>query len=762
MDGQIEIEEIDRIKNDLINLILKVYSIISVPLLLVSLSGYPKSGWLPVYGAEVIIVVSLVIIYILKDRIRYFFKVIFIVSILFLIALMVTISYNLVLIEIIFFVLFVLFAALFLGRKLGYTALLLVMTILFIQDPFILNMFPGMNYNIADFIGEGFLWYSTIIVIGITIYSIVLILVKFEDTTNALLTKSIKNELDYKFLFEEATEGIIISDKHGSIELVNSCFSNLSGYAQDDVKGLGCDDLLSVPDLKKQLCFDELAKGEKIIRQGVIVDKWGKEKDIEIKANALPDGRLQMQVSDLSEKKKIQKEIEREKAFGKTLTEAMPGIFYVFENYDKLVQWNASLVAISGYTEKELQEIHPNDLFESGNYETVKDDIAQTGTKGSAYFKADLVTKKRKRVPLYNSAINYERDGKIYLMGMGYDITDLVDAEKALQNSEENFKNIYNNTGDAIFIFTKEFEILSANETFFMLTKIPHEELKTIKMFDFIFDMDALGKIIEEINLLDEQKVVVAEYQIQDYEGRLFPIEVRSRKILYEGKPAIVSAFNDISDRKSFEKQVYAVSVKAEEDERGRIAKDLHDGLGPLLSTCKIYLHNLKNTGFNAKEMKSFAKLTDLINESLGGVKEISNNLSPHILRNFGLVHALSSFIERLLVFGDINIMYHFDAPNRYDEIVEITLYRIATELLNNTLKYAQAKNVEVELIEKEGKLLFNYVDDGIGFDYEQMIQKKSGLGLFNIKSRIKSIGGSISFVSSDGAGVNVNIETNS
>jgi len=187
----------------------------------------------------------------------------------------------------------------------------------------------------------------------------------------------------------------------------------------------------------------------------------------------------------------------------------------------------------------------------------------------------------------------------------------------------------------------------------------------------------------------------------------------------------------------------------------------LHDGLGPLLSTCKIYLHNIKGTDFNEKQYRSYQKLSELINESLTGVKEISNNLSPHILRNFGLEHALKSFIEKLTVFSEIKIKTVLKAPHRYNEIIEITLYRVATELLNNTLKHAKAHQVMLELRETDHKLILHYTDDGIGFEYEKFRKINSGLGLFNINSRINSIGGMLIFKSTIGHGVNVTIETN-
>jgi signal transduction histidine kinase len=170
-------------------------------------------------------------------------------------------------------------------------------------------------------------------------------------------------------------------------------------------------------------------------------------------------------------------------------------------------------------------------------------------------------------------------------------------------------------------------------------------------------------------------------------------------------------------------------------------------------------LHNLKKAQFDEREQASFTKLSQLIDESLMGIKEISNNLSPHVLRNFGLVNALNVFIEKVASVSEAKIHYKFDAGQKYNEIVELTLYRVVTELINNTIKHAQAKNIYIELLQKEKKLQLIYADDGKGFDSEHI--DKPGLGILNIKSRIKSIAGKIDFDASVGKGVKVVIETN-
>jgi signal transduction histidine kinase len=199
---------------------------------------------------------------------------------------------------------------------------------------------------------------------------------------------------------------------------------------------------------------------------------------------------------------------------------------------------------------------------------------------------------------------------------------------------------------------------------------------------------------------------------------------------------------------------VYEASVNSEEQERGRLARDLHDGLGPLLSACKLYLHKLK-AGYDPVAVM---KTEELINESLSGIREISNNISPHILRNFGLVHAVGGFTEKIRERHGFRIHFTHDRFDRFDEVLELTLYRILTELLNNTMKYANPKNVNLNIAFKAGLISLDYEDDGNGFDYGKAIASHKGFGLVNIRSRIEAIGGKILYDTSPGKGVKVKI----
>jgi signal transduction histidine kinase len=206
--------------------------------------------------------------------------------------------------------------------------------------------------------------------------------------------------------------------------------------------------------------------------------------------------------------------------------------------------------------------------------------------------------------------------------------------------------------------------------------------------------------------------------------------------------------------RKENEARVLSAIIKTEEKERQHFAKELHDGLGPLLAAVKMAISSRRKTyEFKDQVIENAEKLID---ESVLTLKEISNKLSPHILNNFGLDKAIHSFISNLKIIDKPKIKLKSNLENkRFSYNIEVLLYRVVCELLTNTLKHAEANNVYIDLLLEDHQIMVNYIDDGIGCpDYEQI--NGSGQGFTNIRSRIQSINGEYQFYSSPNEGIRV------
>lgn len=207
-------------------------------------------------------------------------------------------------------------------------------------------------------------------------------------------------------------------------------------------------------------------------------------------------------------------------------------------------------------------------------------------------------------------------------------------------------------------------------------------------------------------------------------------------------------------------KRILTAVLRTEEKARSRFSKELHDGLGPLLSSAKMSLTALARDGQSAEQREIIANTTYVIDEAIRSLREISNNLSPHVLNDFGLARGVQHFIDRNVALHDVKIRFTTNLRSeRYDSDIEVILYRVICELINNSLKHAGCKRINLSLSQNGSELSLDYSDDGRGFNPQAMMD--CGMGLSNIASRINSLGGTFDIHSSKGKGMRAAIRVN-
>jgi len=196
--------------------------------------------------------------------------------------------------------------------------------------------------------------------------------------------------------------------------------------------------------------------------------------------------------------------------------------------------------------------------------------------------------------------------------------------------------------------------------------------------------------------------------------------------------------------------------AETEANERKRIARDLHDGLGPELSAINHYFQAYLDARLADKEPIQ-KRLQQVISDAIDEVSRVSHNISPYVLENHGLIIALNNFITSLSKSGGIAINFTYDFTGRFDLKKELTIYRCITELLNNTIKHAEATKISISITSRENILRVIYSDDGKGFDTN--LAKPEGMGLYNIRNRVESFGGNLVIESSHKKGIIATIE---
>ncbi len=184
--------------------------------------------------------------------------------------------------------------------------------------------------------------------------------------------------------------------------------------------------------------------------------------------------------------------------------------------------------------------------------------------------------------------------------------------------------------------------------------------------------------------------------------------------------------------------------IEGQEVERERIAKELHDSLGGILSTIKLQFDSVKHRVKSVTKAKEYSTANRLLDTAVEEVRSISRNLQPSSLRKLGLIPAINDLINRFSGenYPDIDFQY-YNIPTGIENMKALSIYRIIQEMLHNTVKHAEAEEVFIQLRREEDQLVIHYEDDGVGFNPEKLVSK--GMGMENIRSRINYLKGTFS-----------------
>ncbi len=210
------------------------------------------------------------------------------------------------------------------------------------------------------------------------------------------------------------------------------------------------------------------------------------------------------------------------------------------------------------------------------------------------------------------------------------------------------------------------------------------------------------------------------------------------------------------------ERQLVAAQslMRGQEEERSRLARDLHDGVGGLLSGVKLSLSNMKGNVFLSEENARAVNIViGQLDNSISELRRVSHNMMPEALIKYGLKEALENYCENIDQSGELHIrLQTYGLQQRMEQDTEIILYRIVQELLNNAIKHADARQVLVQLIKETGKFTLTVEDDGKGFDIHHPDYQK-GAGLQNIRARAGYLNGTVDIRTQPGEGTSVTIE---
>jgi PAS domain S-box-containing protein len=372
----------------------------------------------------------------------------------------------------------------------------------------------------------------------------------------------------------------------------------------------------------------------------------------------------------------------------------------------------------------------------------------------------------------YNSALKND-DGEITsILSMFQDVTPQVETQLALKKSQQQLSLAFNSAIDPMWLIRVEghnkFRFETINLAFTKVTGWTPEQVE--------------GQPIENIMPATSHELVRGKYNEAIETGKIIDYveEAQHPSGIKYGEIRVVPIFNeqgntirilgianDISEKVHLQKKLDAereirsryitsAAIKGQENERSKVSRELHDNVNQVLTTVKLYIELCLDKKVDVETMlpKCVTHLTSTINE----IRSLSKRLSAPSLGNMNFKETLSDLVESVGSATQFSVTINFEQLSflEMESELHLTLYRVVQEQLTNIIKYARASHVVISLKEELPVLCLSITDDGMGFDPSN---KKTGIGITNMQSRVEILNGRFEIVSSIGQGTKLKVE---
>jgi PAS domain S-box-containing protein len=468
-------------------------------------------------------------------------------------------------------------------------------------------------------------------------------------------------------------------------------------------------------------------------------------------------------LKEIESRKKFAEELRRSEERYKAMFHANQAVKLLIDaDTGSIQEANDAASAFYGYTREELLNLNIGDINILAPHSLRKAlEAARSREKCRFLFRHRTKTGDIRDVEAYSSPILHQ--GRTLLFTIVQDVTQRIEAETALKESEHRYRTLFDNAGDAIVVHDMRGRILDVNKVACDRFGMRRSELTGMNLAAFYlpeFNKKA-SRIRKELR---ESGSIYFEGIQQLPDGGKLPIEVNAKVIPYRGRLAIMSVSRDLSERKKNEAMLKRLTMKlisVQEEERKRIGRELHDQLCQNLTAVKVLLEGQIRRvpdGHDEILQESLLKTIRVLQESVAEVRRIIMNLRPTVLDDMGLpaaVNWLCNEVEKLHPHMTVTAGISLRDEDCTEEIKTV-LFRAVQETLNNAAKHSNADSVEIEISKSDREILVVVRDNGIGFPHDRV--SGDGVGLHGMRERIEPLGGVIRIDSERGRGATVQV----
>jgi len=322
---------------------------------------------------------------------------------------------------------------------------------------------------------------------------------------------------------------------------------------------------------------------------------------------------------------------------------------------------------------------------------------------------------------------------------------------KSITISRNYFNNIFNSVSDMVFILNSKGIITDANKSAKEKLRYEGDTLIGKKINELVNDTPPFfSNMVSQLKKNDS--FINNDSSIYNENGIAIPIKIRASYITNEKKDnPILLTTSDITDQIKTENLVIRAIIDTQEKERQRMAKDFHDSMIQQLSAIKFYISSTSYLSRSQKLKTILTNSNEALSEVITEMRNTCFSLMPKTLHEYGLVKAVREFCNHSIYSRKTNFIIEQNnkLPDFSSEI-KIDLYRVIQEFINNAINHGEASEIRISFYSDKRILNLKLMDNGKGFDIKQSVK---GMGLQNVKSRVKSHNGTLDIVSNIGKG---------
>ncbi len=586
-----------------------------------------------------------------------------------------------------------------------------------------------------------------------------------------------ESEERYRLLYESMMDAFVSTTMDGRIREFNPAYREMLGYSEDELKQLTYMDLTP----PKWHAFEARIVQEQVLQRGYsdVYEKEYRKKDgtvfpVELRAFLIRDAAAQPVgmwaiVRDITERKRAEAALrESEERFRLLAESSLVGI-YLFQD-NRFVYVNPALAAIFGHTVDEIVgKLSPLDLTHPDDRDLVQQNIQRRTQEGvqSLHYEFRGLRKDGTVIHLESHGGRLDYRNRPAILGTLVDITERKRIEEALRRSEQRYRDMLELAPSAILVHDMTGRLIEVNKR--ACESLGYTRAELLGRYIWEIDPQAIqtGKDKLWESVLAGQQITFQSNHVRK-DGTLLPVEITLGSMHLDQGPAIFGVVQDITERLRAEAALHALTARLQEvreEESKRIARELHDELGQVLTALKMDLHWVERDLEGKKPTKRTNALlekimgaSELVDSAIKTVQRICAELRPTLLDKLGLVETLKYEARQFEERTRIKCRLHTPEPEpELPNDVAIACYRICQEALTNVARHAKATAVEIALrLEStlhqnnagtakcnSETLVLEIRDNGCGIPPAKLTDPQS-LGLIGMQERARALGGTL------------------